>query len=416
LGRQPALGLAELESLYGADSIRPAGRSPLGAVSAVLELEPEDVDFDRLGGTIKLAKVLTRLDTTSWDAVEQYLHETIPKHLQYVPEGKFRLGLSVYGIKIKPQALNAAGLRLKKTIKAAGRSVRIVPNTQSELNSAQVLHNQLTGPTGWELIFVHDGNGMILAQTVAVQDIEAYAARDQARPKRDARVGMLPPKLAQIIVNLAAGPISASNPAQSPDLSAPGSPALITETAGLTPPRLLDPFCGTGVVLQEAALMGYDVYGSDLEPRMIEYTQANLDWLLVRRPDLHTSLTLEPGDATSHRWQRPVDLVAGETYLGQPLTTLPSPAQLQTIVSNCDNIHRKFLRNLTPQLPSGTRLCLAVPAWRLRHNDFQHLPALDRLEEMGYTRISFVHATTHDLVYARADQIVARELVVLQKK
>jgi hypothetical protein len=38
-----------------------------------------------------------------------------------------------------------------------------------------------------------------------VQDIDAYAERDFERPMRDAFVGMLPPKLAQIMLNLAVG-------------------------------------------------------------------------------------------------------------------------------------------------------------------------------------------------------------------
>ena len=53
LGRQPALGLAELERLYGADSLRPV----VGNI-AVLTRDASEVDFDRLGGTVKLAKVL----------------------------------------------------------------------------------------------------------------------------------------------------------------------------------------------------------------------------------------------------------------------------------------------------------------------------------------------------------------------
>src|SRR5690606_35926256 len=129
----------------------------------------------------------------------------------------------------------------------------VVPNTELMLNSAQVLYNQLTSPLGMELLLVRNGGKILLAQTVAEQDIDAYSARDQQRPKRDAKVGMLPPKLAQIIINLASGKLK------------------------LTPGEtLLDPFCGTGVILQEAKLIGYDIYGSDLESRMVKYTKENL--------------------------------------------------------------------------------------------------------------------------------------------
>src|SRR3989344_1896426 len=200
LGRQPALGCAELESLYGADILRPVGKQ-----AAVLDVEPAQIDFSRLGGSVKFCKVLTVLDTTNWGDLQKFLEENVAPHTQQLPEGKMKLGMSAYGHNVSVQRINATALAIKKVIKATGRSVRVVPNTELALNSAQVLHNQLTSALGWELIFVRDGNKTILAQNIAEQDIEAYAARDQKRPKRDSKVGMLPPKLAQIIVNLAAG-------------------------------------------------------------------------------------------------------------------------------------------------------------------------------------------------------------------
>lgn len=382
LGRQPALGLAELESLYGARFLRPVGYD-----AVLIDLEPALIDFNRLGGSIKLAKVLAELPYTNWRDIESYLMQTIAEHLQHVPEGKFKLGLSTYGLRARPSEINASALRLKKLIKAEGRSVRVVPNKSPALNSAQVLHNGLTTPTGWELVFYRSGQKTILAQTVAEQDIEAYAGRDQNRPMRDAKVGMLPPKLAQIIINLTCPPTGST---------------------------VLDPFCGTGVVLQEALLMGYAVSGTDLEPRMIEYSRANLDWL-HRRYGGNFDMHLEAGDATKHRWQMPSALVvAGETYLGKPLSKEPTPELLHTIMEECDRIHRGMLDNLHRQLPKGTRLCLAVPAWRYK-NGFKHLRTLDYLRELGYNRIEFKFAKQQELIYFREDQLVARELVILVK-
>lgn len=389
MGRQPALGMAELESLFGAEKIR-----PLGTGAAIIDVDPADFPMGRLGGTMKVAKLLTILDTTSWNEIEKYLAKTIPDHLQYVPEGKFKLGLSVYGSKISPAKINATGLTLKKVVKSSGRSVRIVPNKQSDLNTAQVLHNQLTGPVGWEVLLVCDGKRTALARTFAVQDIDAYAARDQARPKRDARVGMLPPKLAQIVINL--------------------SVDRIEEYGVRSELSMLDPFCGTGVVLQEALLMGYDAYGTDIEERMIDYSKANLDWLATRYDLNSLTYLLETGDATNFEWQ-PFDTIACETYLGRPFSAPPKPEVLAEVMRDVDTIHRKFLQNVAKQTKPGFRMCIAIPAWKTTKG-FKHLPVLDSLEELGYTRLSFAHAGNEDLVYHRPDQIVARELVVLTRK
>jgi tRNA (guanine10-N2)-dimethyltransferase len=239
-------------------------------------------------------------------------------------------------------------------------------------------------------LFVRHGRQTYVAQTVAIQDIDAYAARDQKRPKRDARVGMLPPKLAQIIINLATGF----------NLASPGR-------------AILDPFCGTGVILQEALLMGYDAYGTDLEDRMIDFSEANLDWL-GKQCDLTTrTYLLETGDATNFEWQN-FDTIACETYLGRPFSALPAPDVLSKVMQDVDTIHRRFLQNVYLQTKPGFRMCIAVPAWKTAYG-FKHLKVLDSLEELGYTRTVFSHAEAKDLVYHRPEQIVARELVVLTR-
>src|SRR3989344_1069342 len=93
-GRQPALGLAELESLYGAEQLKPIGQAVL------LDIPAEQIDFRRLGGTIKTARILNSLPYTDWPAILKYLKENIPKHLQSLPKGTFTLGFSVYGLDI----------------------------------------------------------------------------------------------------------------------------------------------------------------------------------------------------------------------------------------------------------------------------------------------------------------------------
>ena len=389
LGRQPSLGMAEAESLFGA-----AALTPLGSNAAVVDVTPADIPFGFMGGSTRAARLLTYLPYTDWQKIEDYLVQELPKHTCCLPEGKIRLGLSAYGLQVNVRRLNATGLTLKKVVKnppsGEGRSIRVVPNNAIELNTAQVIHNQLTGPTGMELLLIRDGSRTALAQTVTVQDIDAYAARDQARPARDARVGMLPPKLAQIITNLAAG--------QTTDKS--------------SDIRVLDPFCGTGVLLQESLLMGYAAYGTDLEPRMIEYSQKNLKWLFADYATI--SIQLDIGDATKFTWDQPISFIACETYLGRPLSAEPKPEILRDIMQDVDTIHRKFLQNVTRQTKPGFRMCIAIPAWRTK-SGFKHLRTLDNLDELGYTRMSFVHLDTRDLLYYRENQVVARELVVLQR-
>ncbi len=394
LGRQPALGLAELESLFG-----PTALTSLGPQAVLVDVDPAGLPFDRLGGAVKLCRVLYSFEAANWRQVEKQLLHAVPRHVASLPEGKLQLGLSVQGFDINLRQLEATGLNLKKAIRKTERSVRLIPNKELELNSAQVHHNKLTGPTGLELVIVSDGDRTVIAQTVAVQDINSYTYRDRERPRRDARVGMLPPKLAQILVNLAVGPLAAAAPLGQ---------------------VILDPFCGTGVLLQEAALMGYAPYGTDLEQRMVDYSAVNLTWLNEQyRLGLPEDFAkLAKGDATNFVWEMPLHYVAGETYLGKPFTSAPAAEALAQTVADCNLIIKKFLRNIHTQVPSGTRFALAIPAWATKNGPqpFKFLPLVDQIGDLGYNRISFEHAGNDELIYFRPDQYVARQLLIIAKQ
>jgi tRNA G10 N-methylase Trm11 len=413
LGRQHKISLAELEVLFGAHNV-----TSVGTYAAVINTDkplPQDI----LGGTQKTAKLLTRLEGADLPNVFSYLQKSLPEHLQYLDDGKLQLGVSVYGFEATRDWLLKQMLILKKIIKKSGRSVRIIENKSESLESAQVLYNKLTSSMGMELLLIKDGNDVIIAQTTQIQDIDAYSERDFGRPMRDTYVGMLPPKLAQIMINLACGTDSAhTSTISKTKLSTPESQATNTH-----PPMLvLDPFCGTGVVLQEAILMGHSAYGTDISTKMIEYSTKNIEWLQEKWKLENGTWKIETGDATTHQWNLSATqstnaklAVVCETYLGKPLTHLPAKQQLDQIIAEANIIAEGFLQNIAHQIPSGTKLCIALPAWHLEDNTFKHLKLLDHLTDLGYNRIDLKNATKSDLIYHREDQIVARELTILEK-
>src|ERR1700756_1373647 len=116
LGRLPELGLAELESLYGADKLRPVGEQ-----AVIVDVDPCLLAFDRLGGSTKFCKILTTLETTYWKEIETFLVQVSPAHSETMPEGKMRLGLSLIGVDVGLKRLESTGLTMKKAIKQTGR-------------------------------------------------------------------------------------------------------------------------------------------------------------------------------------------------------------------------------------------------------------------------------------------------------
>jgi tRNA G10 N-methylase Trm11 len=389
LGRQPALSVAELERVYP----RVRWFSDLAAIA-----DTEVFDIERLGGTQKAGRVTLELPAGDWRRTSLKIVQHYAKAWS-ARQGKLTLGISAYGFDVSARDVQKTGLILKTKLKTTEASLRLIPNQEAALNTAASHHNKLgLADNKIELLVVRGQTSVIVAESVGAQNITALAARDQDRPKRDAFVGMLPPKLAQMMLNMA-GPLASPDP----------------KTSQLSQPRILDPFCGTGVLLQEAMLMGYGAYGTDLAEKMIRYSRDNLNWLQDKyRVTGHWYL--HEGDAMTTQWQQPVNAVVCETYLGQPFSAPPSAAKLTEVRGNCNHIVGEFLKNLAPQLASDTPVVLAIPAWRDTAGTFTHLPLVDTIETFGFSRVSFKNVRPDQLLYFRPDQVVARELLILQKQ
>ena len=392
LGREPKISNAELQSLFG--EIKPLS-SNLSLFDA--KTTPE---INRLGGSLKLAQKLT---------------EKPLDFLSKIEDGKITLGVSDYSKNATKKSATLEAMKLKKILTRHGRSVRVVLGDEATLSTATSLHNGLSGknPKKCELIKIEND----WYKVIGVQNIDAYARRDQGRPKRDAKVGMLPPKLAQILINLC-GPLK------------PGS-------------IILDPFCGTGVVLQEALLMGYFAYGTDINERMVEYSEKNLEWLIrgiperggarisARAPwrsprgtriaegkrERATRPENEPfqvytGDATSFKWST-FNAVACEGYLGKPMSKVPSDIELKEQKQECSTIILGFLKNLANQIKKDTPVTIAAPAWLRENNEYSRLEILDEIANLGY---NVENKSREGLFYHREGQIVARDIIILRKK
>ena len=355
LGRQAEISLAELEALF-------ENVSRISERLAIFESKNKP-EIDRLGGSLKIAE---KLEKSPLD------------FLANLEDGKITFGVSDYSKRASSKSATLEAMKLKKILTRHGRSIRVVQNKEAVLSSATSLHNGLSGknPRKCELIKVEND----WYKVVGVQDIDAYTRRDQARPARDAKVGMLPPKLAQILINLC-GPLKSGA-------------------------CVLDPFCGTGVVLQEALLMGYSAYGTDISERMIEYSKKNLEHFGFK------DYKLEIGDAKEHKWSK-IDAVACEGYLGAPMSNPPSEIRLKEEKQVCGDIVFSFLKNLSGQIAKDTPVVIAVPAWLRPDGTYSRLETVDNLGELGY---NVNNKSLGGLLYYREGQIVARDIIILRKK
>lgn len=386
-GSHPRLSLAETKAVLG-------GRAPkiVGPV-AILEADTWDGAWlqERLAGTIKLGDVLFSCPLDELTA--EKIAETLPPR-----EGTSKLTFSVttYG---SGGALKRLPIDLKKALKETGRSVRWFADQEGQVSPAAVAKLGLT-TSGYDIIVaVEDHDTAYVGITTHVQNADAWSLRDYGRPARDARNGMLPPKLARIMVNLGMGTHAVNT--------------------------VLDPFCGSGTVLMEAALMAQsaDIIGSDIEARQIADTERNTDWMVEQKlisSERRAKMRSFPHDVRviHDSIHDPIDLVVTEGFLGRPLQGHEAMAQLDREVKTISELWRETLTSLAKIQPSGAMLVGIWPIYQSAHGE----TGVDISNEailLGYEMVDPLAGWVKgdaELVYARADQHVKRRIFVMRRR
>lgn len=347
----------------------------------------KNFDFKILGGSLAYGEALTKIKTDQKD-IEDAIVKAVLSHIQ-PGENKVTFGISSYlptNI-LRHEQLRQLEIKLKQSIRDAGRSVRFVsPQRQSRLSAAEVIYNKLAGRNGYEFVLFKYGSSVVLGKTLGVQDINAYTLRDRGKPCRDAKVGMLPPKLAQILLNLAK----------------PSANDII-----------FDPFCGSGVVLIEAVWRGFTASGCDISSRMVACADENLTWAKNKLND-KTNFTVAEADATKLTKVPPNSVVVTETYLGEPMSQFPDKNKLLKNQKTTTEICLGFLERLGQLTKPGYRAIVCLPFWHDGKKNYT-LDIIDQIRALGYTITRFSTSSEEELLYRRPDQIVGRQVLVLTR-
>lgn len=412
LGNHAELSLAEIASVLRSQHIPHSidgFSSDIAVVSTSSRLDIPTL-CNRLGGTIK-AGVLFETLSDNPDA----LIDNLTTRLSEAPHDKIVFGISAYtlargNVSNKPDLLTQKGvqrlgLSIKKELKAHGGVVRFaMPQQGCELSSVVVQKQHLTNEGNAEFVFLFDKGKWQVGRTEWVQPFERYSQRDWDRPEKSMDVGMLPPKLAQIMINMAG--ISPS-----PDTV------------------LLDPFCGLGTVLQESWLMGFrNLIGSDLEIKNIERTEKNLLWVEQQNPGTisATSLRLFQSDVrhlVNEIASASVDCIVTEPFLG-PIVNHKTPHdRILSIQRELSQLYIESFKVFKEILKPGGVISVVWPVWNTGKQTID-LPITDAIHAMGFINETFPEeldpfispSKRESLIYSRAGQTVMRELFVWRKK
>ncbi|HBW73718.1 MAG: hypothetical protein UX20_C0007G0011 [Candidatus Magasanikbacteria bacterium GW2011_GWC2_45_8] len=389
LGRTQKLSIAELQYVLPVHTSFSVIES--SAHFFVIET-PSPIDTKELmrmlGGTIKIGEGLQVLPHAQNLAYE--LAQIIVKRL--AKEQKIYFGLSVYSP--LPAGINPfkLGLEIKTILKETfEHSSRLVSSREPTLSSVVIATNKLLSDRGAELQLFVIKNKLYVARTDTVQDFADFGKRDFERPAADPKSGMLPPKVARIMLNL----------------------AQVKE--GET---ILDPFCGSGTILMEAALLRphNKLYGSDLSARAIKDTQINFNWLkheysLVSE---HPSLSQNPIETLDAKLpHHSIDVIITEPFLGPPLRGTTNKTSLDRILNDLNPLYEKMLFVFSTLLKPHGRVVMVWPVFAYQKS-WLDLPAFSMIKK--YFDFEPLSPHSAGILYARPDQKVGRLIVKFKPK
>jgi tRNA G10 N-methylase Trm11 len=209
-------------------------------------------------------------------------------------------------------------------------------------------------------------------------DYEQIEKRDMEKPVRRQELA-ISPRLAKIMINL--------------------SEIKKGET-------LLDPFCGIGVILEEALLQGIKTIGIDKDKEAVSGAMKNMQWCGFKKENYTfingNSEKIFPGKC---------NVIVTEPSLGDILKKIPTPKEAQDSLRDFESLIIKVLNNMKNNV-SG-KIVFTSPFIRT-HRGRVSCDAEFILGKTGL-KMSKIKGVDFPIEEFRENQIVGREIFVLEK-
>ncbi len=341
-----------------------------------LPKKEEQIFLDRLGGCIRVAEVIGEFREKAKIVEKIYTHVKAEQ-----PEGKPKLGVSSWG--------TGKGFlqSLLSLLHAKFGEVRTENVSGENMTSGQVFDRKLI-KKGFEFLVWQNGDSFLLGRTKAVQNLRNYTLRDRGKTFRDAEMGMLPPKLAQQLINFA-------NPSEKE--------------------VIVDPFCGSGTICVETAIAGWKTVGSDMVAERVKGAKENYLFLAEKFRYEEESGEFFTCDATKFPWPRfEKSIVATEGFLGENFTKQPNRGQAEEQADFVLKLWENFWQNAKKNGPRKVACCL--PRWHVLSGDLDIVQKfLASATKVGYTPLALFDEKI-SCTYDRPGAYVAREIIVLERR
>lgn len=364
LGRTPLLAFSELQTYFPHAAL----------LDSDIAYIPEAIDAARfirlLGGTVKIATIIGKTDTLNAYLLRDFL-------LPYAQDNKIIFGISRYG---------AVSRQVKIALKEHGVIARYIEPENNDIGSVVIDKQHVH-----EIIVVKTKDSFVIGKTDVVQDFAQWNMRDWQRPAVDPHKGMLPPKVARMVVNIAKKYIKSDRPV------------------------LVDPFCGVGTILSEALLTGFAIIGADIDTSALQKAEANINWIKQKYAMVSPSTFIQSEAAhLSEHIRIPIDAIVTEPFMGNPKLTeyksKPSVDKVENTIKGLEKLYIGSLKEWQSLLFTGGVVIIALPEYNIDEKKYFVKKVIDRCENLGYTLVEGPYA------YSRPQAIVKRQFYVLRKK
>lgn len=404
LGHQPHLSIAELAATVPDFKQLDLLQKNILLFEGSKELNAEFMNL--LGGTILIAQKIESAPLALED-IPQVLKNEVSK-----VKGKITFSLRCMGL--SPRQVHLLYRRSKEMLKKNGRACRYI-GTERKPAPAVLLHDSgiLDGKHGVELtIIARSEQDLWVGRTVAAHDIDAYTKRDMKKPVRDTGVGLLPPKLAQTLLNFGAFLCE--------------KPLVVEPTRGRKAAQknftVLDPFCGTGVIPLECLLRGWDVLASDTSIKAVNGTTKNIEWIRkeekILKKDTDSKVWKQDALKEFDKKLQP-DVIVTETTLGENFEKRPTLKETEKECHANEKLQMGFLENVSTCFPYASIAC-TWPVWISSKGEMRLNKVFEKAKELGYEAVLPPGFSAENgrmsLLYKRPEQFVGREIVLLKAK
>lgn len=347
----------------------------------------------QLGGIVKIALIGSIIksddEASLFAAIEKQITPLLEQSTSKVPFSVIPFG----DIGLPKKVLQAG---LKSYIESLGRSARFIDGGIEGLTSVQ-LQTQKIINKGFELFIYKIDSQIYLATTVSFQDFGLWSKRDYGRPRFDAKRGMLPPKVARMMVTIAASLYQLHN--KKP------------------PETVLDPFCGEGTILAEAIAQNMTVFGSDIDDKAVMDTKENISWLIKKSGLVDSAKNLLgqifQSDVSNvpNSLKQSIDLLVAEPFLGPNTGNPLFKAQVNQARQQFSQLFEHVMQTAAKMQKPGGIIGMVVPSTKVEGRDELLLAQrfLDTRENFGYTPL------VGPLVYARPGANIVRNIYFFKK-